>query len=508
MLVFISYAREDIVLAKRLYHDLENQGFRPWMDAYDMLPGARWKPAIREAIKKSQTFLALLSKNSVSKRGFVNAELKQALEVLEELPEEAGFLIPVRLEECRPPEVSVINEFNWVDLFPSYEKGLKRIIEALHFQQQREDDENDRGPAPQDSAESASKTSAPEDFQEAKEAKTGTVSEEFGEQLRKADEVITYWAAEQKLGLPSLLRKEILASLSVVSTDQLRDLIIQIVEHQDLSSLVEPQHRELVTGLSSQSGQAMDPLFGSHFYIREVPYFDIPGRLIRAAFLAFHGSFREALSCYWDLLGDFNPRSFKDLIADGLIEGRQSLAFSEQVNKGRNFAVSHRKRSAMRSLVSTVGIATVWSDKVGGMISNLFSPPKPSMFDVYSWEGKLLLSGDVGGDMIALTHHFLVAQDPKNSNRLAVRYIDGSQRFEVINFPHRATQIWLRLPPRLSTTVGWHSESVVFGRARIVRHKYAAKNYKGESGFGSFQGTSMRGSVYEYVTGGRLEVSF
>jgi hypothetical protein len=37
--VFISYAREDIRAAKRLYEDLKNAGLRPWLDKTNILGG-------------------------------------------------------------------------------------------------------------------------------------------------------------------------------------------------------------------------------------------------------------------------------------------------------------------------------------------------------------------------------------------------------------------------------------------------------------------------------------
>ena len=62
--VFISYAREDIEVARKLYHDLKDAGVVPWMDKVDLLIGQDWKFEIKQAIKDSSYFLALLSSNS------------------------------------------------------------------------------------------------------------------------------------------------------------------------------------------------------------------------------------------------------------------------------------------------------------------------------------------------------------------------------------------------------------------------------------------------------------
>ena len=77
---------------------MKNAGFIPWIDSEDLLPGQYWKFTIGEAIKNSKYFLALLSKDSVTKEGYVQKELKIALEILDELPETKIFIIPARID--------------------------------------------------------------------------------------------------------------------------------------------------------------------------------------------------------------------------------------------------------------------------------------------------------------------------------------------------------------------------------------------------------------------------
>jgi hypothetical protein len=124
--IFISYAREDSTIAQRLYHDLRRAGAEPWLDTENLLPGQQWQPAIRYAITECEYFIALLSAQAVSKRGFLHSEMKQALELLNEFPEDEIFVIPVRLDECFPSHER-LKSIHWVDLFPSYEKGLKKL---------------------------------------------------------------------------------------------------------------------------------------------------------------------------------------------------------------------------------------------------------------------------------------------------------------------------------------------------------------------------------------------
>lgn len=128
--VFISYARDDGEYARRLFADLKNVGFDPWLDEENLLPGQKWKPQIDKAIRESNFFLALLSSNSVNKKGFAQHELLRALDELEKYPESQIFLIPVRLDECQPSNSSLL-ALNRADLFPSYEAGFEKLLRAL-----------------------------------------------------------------------------------------------------------------------------------------------------------------------------------------------------------------------------------------------------------------------------------------------------------------------------------------------------------------------------------------
>lgn len=83
-------------------------------------------------MKESSYILALLSNQSVSKAGYVQKELKEALEWLEQMPPSKIFLIPVRIEECEP-ENEQLHEIQWVDLFPeeNYGAGFQKILSVL-----------------------------------------------------------------------------------------------------------------------------------------------------------------------------------------------------------------------------------------------------------------------------------------------------------------------------------------------------------------------------------------
>jgi hypothetical protein len=78
--VIISYSNEDYHEANRLYDDLKKSGANPWLNKEDIIPGHNMEIEIKEAIKNSRYFIALLSSKSVNKIGSSERELKYALE--------------------------------------------------------------------------------------------------------------------------------------------------------------------------------------------------------------------------------------------------------------------------------------------------------------------------------------------------------------------------------------------------------------------------------------------
>ncbi len=135
--VFISYAQEDLAEALAVYDWLSEAGLQPWIADKDLLPGQPWRRTLAKAIRRSTYFLALLSSKSVSKQGYVQKEIRIALEVFEEMSPETVWIIPLRIEECRPAHPR-LEEIQWVDLFPSREEGLRRLLVGMGLDEPQE----------------------------------------------------------------------------------------------------------------------------------------------------------------------------------------------------------------------------------------------------------------------------------------------------------------------------------------------------------------------------------
>lgn len=128
--VYICSVGEDLEWAGKVRRDLSESGFRAWLADEDIRPGEKREVSIRKAIRDSRYFLALLSSNSVSKRGMVQKELKYALDLLDEFPEDDIYIIPIRLDDCRPA-YEKLRKIQWIDFFPVYESGYQSLLGSI-----------------------------------------------------------------------------------------------------------------------------------------------------------------------------------------------------------------------------------------------------------------------------------------------------------------------------------------------------------------------------------------
>lgn len=103
--VFLSYAHEDRKIVMYVYERLKEEGFNPWMDVENLRGGQEWTSEIEKAIKNSDVVIVFLSAKSINKQGFVQREIRRSLEVAEDRPANAIFLIPAKLDNSPIPRV-------------------------------------------------------------------------------------------------------------------------------------------------------------------------------------------------------------------------------------------------------------------------------------------------------------------------------------------------------------------------------------------------------------------
>lgn len=125
--VFLCHGREDKEQVRLLYKRLKDIDCNPWLDELDILPGKNWESEIRQAILKCDVILVCLSAKSASREGFVQKEIKFALDRADEMPPDRIFIIPVRLDDCEIPDR--LKNLQWVDLF--VDDGFEKLARAL-----------------------------------------------------------------------------------------------------------------------------------------------------------------------------------------------------------------------------------------------------------------------------------------------------------------------------------------------------------------------------------------
>jgi hypothetical protein len=138
--IFLAHASEDIVAVVELYERLRQQGYKPWLDKKDLLPGQNWRVEIPKAIEKSDVFLACLSQKSIAKNGYVQREFRMALNNCADKPPGGIYLIPLRLDDCeisdlRQEEYGInLRDYQWLDYWES--DGFEKLVRSieLHFQ--------------------------------------------------------------------------------------------------------------------------------------------------------------------------------------------------------------------------------------------------------------------------------------------------------------------------------------------------------------------------------------
>src|SRR6266849_4535677 len=127
--VFLCHSSGDMLAVRNLYQRLKACNVNPWLDKENLLPGQNWENEIRKAVRAADVVIVCLSREAISKTGYVQKEIKFALDVADEQPEETIFLIPLKLEECPIPER--LRHLHTVNYFE--EDGFVKLMSDLKY---------------------------------------------------------------------------------------------------------------------------------------------------------------------------------------------------------------------------------------------------------------------------------------------------------------------------------------------------------------------------------------
>lgn len=141
MQIFLSYASEDVKKVSSLYKRLIKDGHSVWFDRESIIPGQDWQAEIRRAVKLSDVAIVCFSEKTITKEGYVQKEIRMALDVASEKPDNAIYLIPIKFEDCPIPET--LTRLQWVNLFEK--NGYEKLLRALQYCAERKESKKEIG---------------------------------------------------------------------------------------------------------------------------------------------------------------------------------------------------------------------------------------------------------------------------------------------------------------------------------------------------------------------------
>lgn len=125
--VFICRSSKDQEFARKLANDLESNGYRVWLDEFEMLPGDSLYEKIQHGIKNSAWFLIVLTSDSVESK-WCKRELHNAME--EEFERNSVYVVPVMYKPCQVP--GFLKEKVWASFQGrKYRTGLNQLLKTL-----------------------------------------------------------------------------------------------------------------------------------------------------------------------------------------------------------------------------------------------------------------------------------------------------------------------------------------------------------------------------------------
>ena len=98
---FLCYTLSDRESVQLIYEGIKSKGIDAWFDVENLVAGQRWDIEISKAIYESEIILVFLSNKSVTKEGYVQKEIKKALDITNKGLKKDIILI--LLEDCKIP---------------------------------------------------------------------------------------------------------------------------------------------------------------------------------------------------------------------------------------------------------------------------------------------------------------------------------------------------------------------------------------------------------------------
>jgi hypothetical protein len=132
--IFISHAApEDNYFATWLASKLKIIGYQVWLELDELKSGGAFWPEIENAIRnKSIKFLAIVSKNYVTKAKESNSGVFKELSCADGVRGVVNFKVPIRIDEVNFNDFPVqIMGLNSIDFYNNWQNGLEKLLDSL-----------------------------------------------------------------------------------------------------------------------------------------------------------------------------------------------------------------------------------------------------------------------------------------------------------------------------------------------------------------------------------------
>jgi adenylate cyclase len=137
--VFISYASQDAAAAVRICDGLRSAGIEVWFDQSELRGGDAWDQTIRARIRDCTLFIPIISRHTQERlEGYFRREWKLAVNRTHDMAQEKAFLMPVVVDDTKPPEARVPEQFRglqWTvivdgNVSPSFVERVSDLLSA------------------------------------------------------------------------------------------------------------------------------------------------------------------------------------------------------------------------------------------------------------------------------------------------------------------------------------------------------------------------------------------
>lgn len=126
-IIFLCYGRQDEAIVRNIYENLILREYEVWFDKENLVGGQDWDVEIQQAVRRADLVITCLSQTTKDKTGYVQKEIRIALDAADYRPAGKSYIIPLRLEECDVP--LRLQQWQWVDYFRN--DGFDKLIQAL-----------------------------------------------------------------------------------------------------------------------------------------------------------------------------------------------------------------------------------------------------------------------------------------------------------------------------------------------------------------------------------------